>query len=39
MNFTNNVHNIPDIQSPTGKSRLTCFESANADEVRKIVIN
>ena len=31
MNFTNDVHNTPDIKSPTVKSRMTCFELATAD--------
>ena len=39
MNFTNDVHNMPDIKSPTVKSRMTSFEPATADEVRKIMIN
>ena len=39
MNFTNNVHNMPDIKSPTVKSRMTCFELATADEVRELIIN
>ena len=39
MNFTNDVHNMPDIKSPTVKSRMTCFELATADEVRKLIIN
>ena len=30
---------MPDIQFPTVKSRMTCFEPATADEVRKIIIN
>ena len=30
---------MPDIQSPTVESRMTCFEPATADEVRKIIIN
>ena len=37
MNFTNDVHNMPDIKSPTVKSRMTCFELATADEVRKLI--
>ena len=39
MNFTKDVHNMPDIKSPTVKSRMTCFEQATADEVRKLIIN
>ena len=39
MNFTNDIHNMPDIKSPTVKSRMTCFELATADEVRKLIIN
>ena len=39
MNFTNDIHNLPDIKSATGKSRMTSFEPATADEVRKIIIN
>ena len=39
IDFTNDVHNMPDIQSPTVKSRMTCFEPATADKVRKIIIN
>ena len=39
INFTNDVHNTPDIKSPTVKSRMTCFELATADEVRKLIIN
>ena len=39
MNFTNDVHNMPDIKSPTVKSRMTCFELATAHEVRKLIIN
>ena len=39
MNFSNDVHNMPDIKSPTVKSRMTCFEIATADEVGKLVIN
>ena len=39
MNFTNDVHNMPDIKYPTVKSRMTCFELATADEVRKLIIN
>ena len=39
MNFTNDVHNIPDIKSPTVTSRMTCFELATADEVRKLIID
>ena len=38
MNFTN-VHNMTDIKSPTVKSRMTCFELATADKVRKLIIN
>ena len=39
MNFTNDVHNMPVIKSPTVKSRMTCSELATADEVRKLIIN
>ena len=39
MNFTNDTHNMPDIKSPTAKSRMTSFKLTTADEVRKIVIN
>ena len=41
MNFTNDVHNISVIESPTVKvkSRMTCFELATADELRKLIIN
>ena len=39
MNFSNDIHNMPDIKSPTVKSRMTSFEPATADEVRKIIIN
>ena len=39
MNFANEVHKMPDIKSPTVKSRMTCFELATADEVRKLIIN
>ena len=39
MNFTNDVHNTPVIESPTVKSRTTRFEPATADEVRKLIIN
>ena len=39
MNFTNDIHNMPDIQSLTVESRITCFEPATADEVRTIIIN
>ena len=39
MNFTNDVPNMPNIKSPTVKSRMTCFELATADEVRKLIIN
>ena len=39
MNFTNDVHNMPDIKAPTVKSRMTCFELATAEEVRKLIIN
>ena len=39
MNFTNDVHNTPVIKSPTVKSRMTRFELATADEVRKLIIN
>ena len=39
MNFTNDIHNMPDIKSPTVKSRMTSFEPATADELRKIIIN
>ena len=39
MNFTNDVHNMLDNQSPTVKSRMTCFEPATADQVRTIIIN
>ena len=39
MNFTNDVHNMPDNKSPTVKSRMTCFELATADELRKLIIN
>ena len=39
MNFTNDIHNMPDIQSPTIKSGMTCFEPATADEVRKLITN
>ena len=38
-NFTNDVHNMPDIKSPTVKSRMTCFELATADKVRQSIIN
>ena len=37
INFTNDVHNMPVIESPTVKSRMTCFELATADEVRKLI--
>ena len=39
MNFTNDIHNMLDIQSPTIKSRMTCFEPATADKVRKLITN
>ena len=39
MPFTSDVHNMPDIKSPTVKSRMTCFKLATADEVRKLSIN
>ena len=39
MNFTNDIHNLPDIKSATGKSCMTRFELATADEVRKLIIN
>ena len=39
MNFTNDIHNMPDIKSPTVKSRMTSFEPATADEVRKTILN
>ena len=39
LNFSNDVHNMPDIKSPTVKSRMTCFDLATADEVRKVIIN
>ena len=39
MNFTNDVQNMPDIKSSTVKSRMTCFELATADEVRKLILN
>ena len=39
MNFTNDAHNTPVIESPTVKSRMTRFELATADEVRKLIIN
>ena len=39
LNFTNDVHNMPDIKFPTVKSRMTSFEPATADDVRKIMIN
>ena len=39
MNFTNDVHNMPVFESPTVKSRMTRFELATADEVRKLIIN
>ena len=39
MDFTNDVRNMPDIQSPTVKSRITCFEPATADEIREIILN
>ena len=39
FNFTNDVHNMPDIKFPTVKSRMTSFEPATADDVRKIMIN
>ena len=39
MNFTNDVHNMPDNKSPTFKSRMTCFELATSDELRKLIIN
>ena len=39
MNVTNDVLNMPDIQSTTVKSSMTCFEPATADEVRIIIIN
>ena len=39
MNFTNDVHNMPVIKSPTVKSRMISFEPATADEVRKLIIN
>ena len=39
MNFTNDVHNMPVIESLTAKSRMTRFELATADEVRKLIIN
>ena len=38
INFTDDVHNMPDIKSPTVKSLMTCFELATADEVRKLII-
>ena len=38
MIFTNNVHNMQDIQSSTVNSLMPCFEQATADEVRKIII-
>ena len=39
MNVISDVHNMLDIESPTVKSRMTCFEPAIADKVRKIIIN
>ena len=39
MNFTNDIHNMPDIKSPAVKSRMISFELATADEVRKLIIN
>ena len=39
MNFTNDVHNTPVIESPTVKSRMTRFDLATADEVRKLILN
>ena len=39
MNFINDIHNIPYFQSPTVKSRMTCFEPATVDEARKMIIN
>ena len=35
MHFTNDIHNMQNIKSPTVKSRMTSFEPATADEVRK----
>ena len=41
MNFTNDVHNdvqnMSDFKSPTVKSRMTSFQPATADQVRKII--
>ena len=39
LNFTNDVHNMSDIKSSTVTSRMTCFEIATPDEVRKLIIN
>ena len=39
MNFTNDVHNMTDMQSSKIKSGMTCFGPATADEVRDIIIN
>ena len=39
MNFTNDVHKMPDIKSPTVKSRMARFELATADEVGKLILN
>ena len=39
MNFINDAHNMPNIKSLTVKSRMTSFELATADKVRKIIIN
>ena len=39
MNFTNDVHNMPDNKSPTVKARMTCFKLATAGELRKLIIN
>ena len=39
INFTNDIHDMPDIKSPTVKSRMISFEPATADKVRKIMIN
>ena len=36
MNLSNDVQIIPDIQFPTVKSRMTCFEPASGDGVREL---
>ena len=40
MYFTNDVHNIPYVQSSTGEAPKTCSQPPDTvDEVRKIILN